>query len=36
MIVEVERQFTEKPELLIQGSAARPDYERCVAISTKV
>jgi Na+/H+-translocating membrane pyrophosphatase len=36
MIVEVERQFTENPELLVAGSTTRPDYETCVAISTKV
>jgi len=35
MVREVERQYREKPELLIEGTTSRPDYERCVAISTR-
>jgi len=35
MVQEVQRQFTENPELLIEGTTKRPDYEKCVAISTQ-
>lgn len=35
MVEEVQRQFNEKPELLNDGTTARPDYTRCVDISTK-
>jgi H+-translocating diphosphatase len=35
MVNEVERQFREKPELLNEGTTVRPDYTRCVDISTK-
>ena len=35
MVEEVKRQFVEKPELLIEGTTVRPDYEKCVAISTQ-
>jgi H(+)-translocating pyrophosphatase len=35
MVFEVERQFKEKPELLNPGTSSRPDYRRCVEISTK-
>lgn len=35
MVHEVQFQFDTNPELLNPNSAARPDYERCVAISTK-
>mmetsp|Transcript_11486 Transcript_11486/g.14896 ORF Transcript_11486/g.14896 Transcript_11486/m.14896 type:complete len:768 (+) Transcript_11486:69-2372(+) len=35
MVMEVERQFNEQPDLLNEGSSLRPDYERCVEISTK-
>jgi len=35
MVVEVERQFRECPELLNEGTTLRPDYTRCVDISTK-
>jgi inorganic pyrophosphatase len=34
MIREVELQFKENPDLLVDGTTARPDYGRCVAIST--
>ena len=34
MIREVELQFKENPDLLVDGTTARPDYDRCVAIST--
>lgn len=34
MVAEVQRQFNEKPELLEKNSTVRPDYERCVLIST--
>lgn len=34
MIIEVEDQFKKNPELLVEGTTARPDYDRCVAIST--
>jgi len=35
MVNEVQRQFNEKPELLTEGTTARPDYSRCVSISTQ-
>ncbi|GAB5032644.1 v-type h(+)-translocating pyrophosphatase [Nannochloropsis oceanica] len=35
MVLEVERQFRECPELLNEGTSLRPDYTRCVDISTK-
>jgi len=34
MVHEVQRQFTDNPDLLLPDSKARPDYDRCVAIST--
>ena len=34
MVQEVQRQFDERPELLDRNSKIRPDYERCVLIST--
>jgi inorganic pyrophosphatase len=35
MVFEVERQFKEKPELLDENTTIRPDYAKCVEISTK-
>jgi len=35
MVAEVERQFKENPDLLVENSSARPDYAKCVEISTK-
>jgi len=35
MVHEVEHQFKMNPELLNEGTEARPDYERCVDISTR-
>jgi H+-translocating diphosphatase len=35
MVHEVEHQFKNNPELLTDGTEARPDYERCVEISTR-
>ncbi len=35
MVHEVQYQFDANPDLLNPNSSARPDYERCVAISTK-
>lgn len=35
MVVEVERQFTENPELLDPNTTMRPDYDSCIAISTQ-
>ena len=35
MVFEVERQFKERPELLDEGTSIRPDYAKCVEISTK-
>mmetsp|Transcript_11279 Transcript_11279/g.17159 ORF Transcript_11279/g.17159 Transcript_11279/m.17159 type:complete len:749 (-) Transcript_11279:178-2424(-) len=35
MVREVERQFKETPELLDENTTIRPDYDRCVEISTK-
>jgi H(+)-translocating pyrophosphatase len=34
MVFEVEDQFKKNPDLLVEGSLSRPDYARCVAIST--
>ena len=34
MVFEVERQFKEDPELLVEGTTHRPDYAKCVEIST--
>lgn len=34
MVNEVQRQFQMLPELLVEGTTVRPDYDRCVAIST--
>lgn len=35
MVEEVKRQFKETPELLDPNTRLRPDYDRCVAISTQ-
>jgi len=35
MVEEVQRQFEANPELLKDGTTARPDYAKCVAISTQ-
>lgn len=35
MVAEVQRQFAACPELLVEGTSKRPDYEACVAISTQ-
>uniref|UniRef100_A0A7S2Y359 H(+)-exporting diphosphatase n=1 Tax=Fibrocapsa japonica TaxID=94617 RepID=A0A7S2Y359_9STRA len=35
MVLEVERQFKEKPHLLDKNSTERPDYDRCIKISTQ-
>ncbi len=35
MVYEVERQFKENPNLLVENSPDRPDYTKCVAISTQ-
>jgi inorganic pyrophosphatase len=35
MVEEVKSQFLNKPELLDLNSTVRPDYDRCVAISTR-
>jgi len=35
MIEEVERQFRECPELLLENTSQKPDYARCVSISTQ-
>lgn len=35
MVAEVERQFRETPELLDPNTKVRPDYDLCVAISTR-
>lgn len=34
MVVEVQRQFDEKPHLLDENPEERPDYDACIAIST--
>merc|ERR1719416_225135 len=35
MVMEVQRQFDEKPHLLDANPSERPDYDACIAISTK-
>lgn len=35
MVLEVQRQFDEKPHLLDENPTERPDYDACIAISTK-
>jgi inorganic pyrophosphatase len=35
MVIEVQRQFDEKPHLLDENPTERPDYDACIAISTK-
>merc|ERR1719296_647110 len=35
MVMEVHRQFDEKPHLLDANPSERPDYDACIAISTK-
>jgi len=35
MVNEVQRQFDEKPHLLDENPTERPDYDACIAISTK-
>jgi len=35
MVMEVQRQFDEKPHLLDANPTERPDYDACIAISTK-
>ncbi len=35
MVTEVQRQFDEKPQLLDANPTERPDYDACIAISTK-
>ena len=35
MVFEVQRQFEANPELLVEGTTSRPDYKKCVAISTE-
>merc|ERR1712087_120452 len=35
MVLEVQRQFDEKPHLLDANPSERPDYDACIAISTK-
>jgi len=35
MVVEVQRQFDEKPHLLDANPTERPDYDACIAISTR-
>jgi len=34
MVKEISKQMKENPELLIPGSPARPDYDKCISIST--
>jgi len=34
MVMEVQRQFDEKPHLLDENPSERPDYDACIAIST--
>merc|ERR1712166_364880 len=34
MVVEVERQFTADPTLMDPNSASKPDYKKCIQIST--
>merc|ERR1711937_770673 len=35
MVLEVQRQFDEKPHLLDENPSERPDYDACIAISTQ-
>merc|ERR1719182_46757 len=35
MVMEVQRQFDEKPHLLDANPSERPDYDACIAISTQ-
>eukprot|EP00970_Alexandrium_tamarense_P007089 scaffold1234_cov190-Alexandrium_tamarense.AAC.13 len=35
MVLEVQRQFDEKPHLLDANPTERPDYDACIGISTK-
>uniref|UniRef100_A0A7S4J1U6 H(+)-exporting diphosphatase n=1 Tax=Odontella aurita TaxID=265563 RepID=A0A7S4J1U6_9STRA len=35
MVMEVQRQFDEKPHLLDDNPTERPDYDACIAISTR-
>merc|ERR1712177_33076 len=35
MVIEVQRQFDEKPHLLDANPTERPDYDACIVISTK-
>lgn len=35
MVMEVQRQFDEKPHLLDENPTERPDYDACIAISTR-
>ena len=35
MVAEVERQFTQNPDLLTGANGAKPDYEACITISTE-
>ena len=35
MVLEVQRQFDEKPHLLDENPTERPDYDACIAISTR-
>ena len=35
MVMEVQRQFDEKPHLLDENPTEQPDYDACIAISTK-
>jgi H(+)-translocating pyrophosphatase len=35
MVMEVQRQFDEKPHLLDENPTERPDYDACIAISTQ-
>jgi H+-translocating diphosphatase len=35
MVHEVQRQYQECPELLREGTTLRPDYDKCIAISTQ-
>mmetsp|Transcript_14102 Transcript_14102/g.32512 ORF Transcript_14102/g.32512 Transcript_14102/m.32512 type:complete len:749 (-) Transcript_14102:2198-4444(-) len=35
MVMEVQRQFDEKPHLLDENPSERPDYDACIAISTQ-
>jgi len=35
MVMEVQRQYKENPDLLNENTTQRPDYEKCVAISTQ-